>query len=138
MATLHATKGLPGCGKTTAALKYIADDPTVIRVNRDDLRFMLFGVYWGPLIDEDVVSAAQYAAIDAALRADRDVFVDDTNLNPKVQANLLEAARRVDGTHILWHDFTDVPLATCIERDAHRERQVGPAVIRSMWEKYLT
>jgi predicted kinase len=137
MATLHATKGLPGCGKTTAALKYIADDPTVVRVNRDDLRFMLFGVYWGPPIDEEVVTVAQYAAIDAALRAGRDVFVDDTNLSPDVQERLLNAAKSVEGAHIMWHDFTDVPLCVCIERDAHRERQVGPAVIRGMWEKYL-
>lgn len=137
MPTLFASKGLPGSGKTTAALKVIERDPTIVRANRDSIRFALFGKYWGPPIDERIVTVVQYTIIDEALRAGRDVYVDDTNLSPKVQKNLLDAARKVPGTLIEWHDFTDVPLSVCIERDARRDRKVGPEVIRNMWERYL-
>lgn len=135
MAILYASKGLPGSGKTTAARKVIERDPTIVRANRDEIRFMLFGKYWG--VDEEAVTFVQYAIIDAALRAGRDVYVDDTNLSPTAQKNLLDAARAVEGTKIVWHDHTDVPLCVCIERDDARERKVGPDVIRGMWEKYL-
>jgi tRNA uridine 5-carbamoylmethylation protein Kti12 len=135
MAIIYASKGLPGCGKTTAARKVIENDPAIVRANRDDIRFMMFGKYWG--VDEDAVTFVQYSIIDAALRAGKDVYVDDTNLSPIAQENLLNAARAVEGTQIIWHDHTDVPLCVCIERDDGRERKVGPEVIRSMWERYL-
>lgn len=137
MPILYASKGLPGAGKTTAARKFIeASSKTICRANRDDIRFMLFGKYWG--VDEATVSFVQYAIIDAALAADTDVYVDDTNLSPKVQENLLDAARRRPGTHVVWHDHTDVPLCVCIERDARRERKVGAEVIHMMYDKYLS
>lgn len=141
MPTIFASKGLPGSGKTTAARSFIERDPAIIRANRDEIRFMLYGVYWGPPIDEDTVSFVQYTIIDAALTAGRDVYVDDTNLSPQVQQNLRNAAARVPGAKVIWHDHTDVSLAVCIERDAARaeagHRSVGAEVIRSMWEKYL-
>jgi predicted kinase len=137
--TLYLSKGLPGAGKSTAARKVLDRDPTILRVNRDEIRFMLWGKYWGG--NEDDVTFVQYTIIDAALAAGRDVYVDDTNLSPIAQQNLLDAAARVPGTKIVWHDHTDVPLATCIERDAARaaagERSTGAEVIRNMWEKYL-
>lgn len=137
MVTIYASRGLPGSGKTTAALKFIKNNPTIYRVNRDTIRLMLFGEYWGSGVDENMVTFVQYAIIDAALRAGRDVYVDDTNLSPLAQQNLSDAVRKVEGAHLIWHDHTDVPLCVCIERDDARERKVGPAVIRGMWEKYL-
>jgi hypothetical protein len=41
---LVITRGLPGCGKTTRARAWVAEDPSRrVRVNRDDLRTMLSG-----------------------------------------------------------------------------------------------
>jgi predicted kinase len=34
-------------------------------------------------------------------------------------------------------DFTDVPLATCIERDRQRPASVGEGVIRTMHRQFL-
>jgi hypothetical protein len=34
-------------------------------------------------------------------------------------------------------DFTDVPLATCIERDRQRPASVGAGVIRTMHRQFL-
>jgi predicted kinase len=106
-------------------------------VNRDDLRFMLYEEYWGGKIDEDTVTMAQYAIVDAALAAGRDVYIDDMNLSEIALHNLVAAAGRHPGTNIIWHDHTDVPLQTCIERDEARDRHVTAPVITDLWERYI-
>lgn len=138
MPTIFASKGLPGCGKTFFARAFIAEHPDIVRANRDEIRWMLYGTYWGPPINENTVTLVQYAIIDAALDKGHDVYVDDTNLSSSVRKNLQKAADRHPGTRVLWHDHTHVPVEVCIAQDSKRERQVGEEVIRSMHERYLT
>lgn len=134
---LIATIGLPGCGKTTLAREYVAANPHTVRINRDDIRYMLWGIYFGPPIDERTVTQVQFAMISAALNAWHDVYVDDTNLSAKVRRKLTDLAE-YNGAKIRWVDLTDVPLETCIARDAARDRQVGEDVIRDMHKRYLS
>lgn len=137
MPTLYLSRGIPGSGKTTACRKFIAGTD-IIRVNRDDIRFMLYGIYWGPPIDEDVVTFVQSTLVRAALVDGRDVYCDDMNLsNIAVESRMADANHVIPPAHIVWHDHTDVPLATCQERDARRDRKVGADVIRDMWERYI-
>lgn len=135
--TLHYTLGLPGCGKTTFARDFIKKSSRPItRVNRDDLRMMLFGSYWGKGVNEDVVTQVQHGMIKDALAREHDVFCDDTNLSPKAQSGLVARAREY-GAAFVRHDLSDVPPWTCIENDLKRDRQVGAKVIWDMWERYL-
>lgn len=138
MPILYLSKGLPGAGKTSACRKFIAaSTKPVVRVSRDDLRYMHYEEYWGGSIDENVVTMSQYALIDAALSAGYDVYCDDMNLSEIALTHLHECVARHPGTHIVWHDHTDVPLAVCQERDAKRDRQVGADVIRGLYERYI-
>lgn len=131
MTTLTVTRGLPGSGKTTWARTQPG-----WRVNRDDLRAM-FRPDWkhGDEHDETACTAVQYAAIRELLR-DRYVIVDDTNLHDE-HLLALESIARVAGADFVIVDFTDVPLETCIARDAARPNPVGEAAIRRMWDRYL-
>jgi predicted kinase len=135
--TLHYTYGLPGSGKTTFARDFIKKSKRPItRVNRDDLRMMLYGSYWGKGVNEDVVTLVQHGIIKDALAREHDVFCDDTNLSPRAQNGLLARAREYKAEFVR-HDLSDVPPWTCIENDGKRDRQVGAKVIWDMWERYL-
>jgi hypothetical protein len=80
---------------------------------------------------EDSVTIAQHAAAEALLRAGHGVVVDDTNLRLRHARAWAEVAARA-GARFGVRDFTDVPLESCLARDAARaasgERPVGEAV----------
>jgi predicted kinase len=135
MTRLLITRGLPASGKTTFARTL---QPSVARINRDDLRRMLHGRRLFTERAEDQVTLAQRASVEALLRAGADVIVDDTNLRAKTVREWAELAARLDATFEV-HDFTDVPLDECLRRDAGRpvDERVGADPIRRMHDRYL-
>lgn len=134
MSTLVITRGLPGSGKSTYAKKWVSEAPGRARVNRDDLREMLHGGYIG-LEGEGAVTAAQEAAVRALLTSGKDVIVDDLNLRQQYARRWLTVATEC-GAELEVVDYTNVPIATCIQRDELRKydvtvgRSVGESVIR--------
>lgn len=134
MTKLWMTKGLPASGKTTSArtLELLG----VLRVNKDDLRSMLFE-NWKPQ-KEKVVLKARDAIIETALSSGRYVVVDDTNLVPKHEERLRQLAREHKAEFEII-DLTDVPLAVCLERNAQRtgKARVPDHVIRQMWVDHI-
>ena len=133
MGKLKLTRGVPASGKTTWAKAWVAEDPERrARFNRDDYRAMMFdsdGVL--TYAQEKAVSAAQQAAVKAALNAGLDVVVDDTNLRAKFVRMWYGLASEIE--------FVDFPIDIdeAYERDAARERSVGPAVLKSFFERFI-
>lgn len=137
MTTLHITRGLPGSGKTTFAEAWVAESPTTrTRVNRDDLRDMLFGARTGLTFEQEQhVTSASHALVRAHLRRGLDVITDDTNLRPRYVRDWRKIAAQC-GAGFEVHEMpatTDV----AIERDADREHRVGADVIRHLAQKYV-
>jgi predicted kinase len=139
-ALLVITRGLPASGKTTWARGWVAADGRRVRVNRDDLRANLFGLEVLAYAQEEAVSLAQRAAVEALLRAGHDVVVDDTHLRVKYARAWADLAARV-GARFEVREFTDVPLEVCLERDAARiaagQRGVGPELLRDLHARFL-
>jgi len=134
---LVITRGLPASGKTTWATAWLAEDPeNRARVNRDELRHALFGRYWP--VPEEVVTAAQRAAVEANLKEGRSVVVDDTNLPSRASRHWYETAERL-GAEFDYVDMAATP-DECVARDAARaaagERAVGEDVIRKMAARF--
>lgn len=138
--TLLITRGLPASGKTTVARAWVAEDPERrARVNRDDLRAMLFdaeGVLpWG---QEEVVSTAQQRAVRALLKRGISVIVDDTNLRMKYARNWATLAYEMGAEFEVVDLLTDVD--ECVQRDQQRaergQRHVGEDVIRGLAAKF--
>ncbi|QIS05892.1 AAA family ATPase [Nocardia brasiliensis] len=121
MTELVITRGYPGCGKTTYALNWVAAQSGRARVNRDDLRAMLFNGE-GILTDaqECDVTAAQKSMAASLLDQGTSVIVDDTNLRLRVACNWADLAHE-HGAAFQCVDFhTDAQ--TCIERNRARQR----------------
>ncbi|MCA2213539.1 phosphatase domain-containing protein [Jidongwangia harbinensis] len=135
MTRLLITRGLPASGKTTFARTL---QPYVVRVNRDDLRYMLHGRRLFTPWAEGQVAAVQRGTVEQLLQARADVIVDDTNLRADTVREWAALAARYGATFEV-HDFTDVPLDECVRRDAARPEaeRVGEKGIRRMYDLYL-
>jgi tRNA uridine 5-carbamoylmethylation protein Kti12 len=144
---VRITVGLPGCGKTSWARAEIqrhldaGEDPKrLVRLSRDDMRAMMT-VGYGPTVPtfENIITDMIDAALILLLIRRVDVILDATNLNPGYLRAQQATIERGGGRWELV-DFTDVPLETCIERDAQRtgSARVGEDVIRSMAKRYLS
>lgn len=134
---LTVTRGLPAAGKTTHARAWVTEDPAQrVRVNRDDLRAMMFGSVtdYGHT-QEAAVTAAQRAQVKALLASGRDVITDDTNLRPRYVREWARFAR-ANGADFEVVEFPIDP-EEAIARDAARDKSVGEAVIRKMVGKFV-
>ena len=137
MTTLHITRGLPGSGKTTFAKSWVAESPTTrTRVNRDDLRDMLFGARTGLTFEQEQhVTSASHALVRAHLRRGLDVITDDTNLRPRY----VREWRKIAAQHDAGFEVHEMPgtVDLAIEQDGDREHRVGADVIYRLAQTYM-
>lgn len=136
---LIATRGLPGCGKSTWAEQQVLANPAnTVRVNRDLFRIMLHFNKWNKEAEKLTVAARNATLRILMNNCVETIICDDTNLDPEVMASLQYIAS-INGYAFEITDFTDVPLHVCIDRDANREgrARVGSEVILRMYNKYL-
>lgn len=134
--TVDFTRGLPASAKTTWAKAEQAADHTVVRINNDDLgRAMSIG---RTKENGALLTAVRAVALNTAISQGRRVIVDNTNLSPKAQREILTAAER-DGRTVRCIDFTGVSREECIRRDALRtgNEHVGADVINRMADEFL-
>lgn len=127
-------KGLPASGKSTKS-KALAESG-YYRVNKDDIREMLFGDNWKKKNEKQVIWTRD-AMIREALAHNKSVVVDDTNFNPVHEKTLRKIATEFGATFEIDDSFLKVPLEECIKRDLRRSKPVGERVIRSMYQEYL-
>jgi predicted kinase len=138
MRNIIICKGLPASGKTKWSLETLENFPNAYkRVNKDDLRDMLDGGKYSRDAEKYVLRVRD-SIIMSALVEGKHVIVDDTNLATKHEARIRELAKSCDfDVKVTIQDFTDVSLATCLERDAARGNKCGAKVIRDMYNQFL-
>ena len=128
-------KGLPGSGKSTFTKQLVKDSGNAARINRDDLRAMLFDSVWTGK-REGVVVEIEKAIAEILLKNKITPIIDDTNLLPKNEDMWRwfcndYGIRNNEGLSIEINDIkTDINL--CIDRDNIRKKPVGKAIINRM------
>jgi predicted kinase len=127
--------GLPGSGKSTWSFDQIAKAPPgrVVRVNNDDMGALMYGGRRGGTETRKHLEAMRDAIIIQSLLDGLTVIVDNTNIHPKHETRLRQIAA-LYGAVFRIQDFSNVPVETCIERDAQRpeKSRVGKDVILRM------
>lgn len=125
--------GIPASGKTTWSLNKIKNDPSWVRINRDDFRFMLKNqAFCEPKI-EDAITKMFYNAVDVALTKNLNVIIDNTNVKAKyIEAFIEHVQYRADVEFMVF----DISLEKALERDKNREKSVGVEVIKKMYKEY--
>ena len=131
MTTLFCMRGYAGSGKSTKA-REIAKENDAVVVCRDNLRKMLLGNYWtGKTKDEDRVTVAEVAQVEAFLLAGTSVVIDATHLNPVYLRRWAKTATRVGVDFQVVDVHADI--ADCRRNDHARMlaggRYVGDKVI---------
>ena len=130
-----AMKGLPGSGKSHWAKQWVETRDGWKRVNNDDLRLMFNGVQYSKK-HEKFLGVARRTLCNQVLSNGYNLVVDNCNLSPAAVREL-EALASQFGATLEWHSFTDVPVETCITRDAQRPNPVGRKVIMRMYDDFL-
>jgi len=134
MPKLLMLRGLPGSGKTTYA-RDLVEKMGYVRVNKDELRKMLNNGQHSQSKEEMVLEIRDLIVINA-LKAGKNVVVDDTNIHPKHEKQLAQIAFDLSKTKKVsfkvFDDFLKTPVEQCIENDLKRFDSVGEQVIRKM------
>jgi predicted kinase len=136
--SMHIYRGYPGSGISTEA-RINADLAGGVVIERNVIRFMLFGKYWGlKRKQEETVTLTQHAIITGAMKHGSNVHIADTNLNIATIKSLVKLGQDM-GARIAIHDIT-TPIHECIARDLQRKqeggRYLGGHAIRKFGERY--
>jgi len=129
-------RGIPASGKSTQSKKWVSEDfENRARVNRDDLRFTIFGKYVGlTWQQEELLTEIERDLVKTLLQSGKDVVVDSMSLRPKYVREWMKFADRNKANLAVW-EFP-ISLEDAIRRDSERDKSVGEDVLRNIWNKY--
>lgn len=131
--------GIPASGKSTYARSIVTGNDNYIRVNKDDIREQCMCGMWSKVLEKTVL-VIRDSIIENALKAGKNIIVDDTNFNHTHFKTILKIAHKVANEtgqiigieKMLFH----ITKEEAIERDSKREKSVGEDVINRMWKDY--
>lgn len=124
---LYMTIGLQASGKTTYVEKHAPKDAVIISPDR--IRKEVFRVEYDPAFEEGVWSTF-FRQLEDALRANKTVVVDNTNVTRTARATIISMAKRYN-VPVIGYWFK-VPVEECIRRNQLRERKVPEQMIYQM------
>jgi predicted kinase len=127
--------GISGSGKSVLAKSWVNwGRGDTIRLNRDNLRAMLYcDVPWNGKL-ENLTRNYQQEGARMALQMGKNVIIDDTNCIRQTRQKWEEFAKQ---QRVIFRTVTmTTPIDVCIERDSKREgkERVGEGVIRKQYK----
>src|SRR5260221_14224371 len=131
------TRGVAGSGKSTWAKQQVREHPEqYVRINKDSIRYMLFGGVYNH-DKEQLVVRIRDEIILLALQNGYDVIVDGPNIADRHEQHIRTLVDGLADVHI--QDFSHVSLYVCIKRDEQRptplemQQPTGEEMIRKQY-----
>lgn len=137
MLKIILTCGIPASGKSTWSKEEVRKDPEgTVRINRDDLRSMLFSYHFSESNEKLVTSTKDFLIINS-LKKGRNLIIDETNLNRRNFNDMVEKIKNLNIDCMVMEKSFYVELDEAIARDADRigTNKVGEDVVRKFWKK---
>lgn len=128
---LYMTIGLQASGKTSYVEKHAPQDAVI--VSPDRIRKEVFNVDYDPAVEEGVWGTF-FRQLELALRDNKKVIVDNTNVTRSGRATIIRLARRYD-VPVIGYWFK-VPIEECLRRNQLRDRKVPEQMIHNMQRMY--
>ncbi|MGH7974875.1 MAG: AAA family ATPase [bacterium] len=123
--------GAPGSGKSTVRQQLVAKYPDLKVISMDDRRKELTGDANNQSRNKEVFSW-QARELQKAMENRQNTIIDATNTSRKLRATLWRVAREHGA--LCSAIYFDLPLATLLERNAKRERNVPEDVVKRFYE----
>lgn len=137
MITCTLLMGIPSSGKSFWAKQEVAKDPlNYVRVNNDDLRSLMNESVWSKDY-EKLITKTRLFIIKEALENDKNVIVDNLNLNKVHFNDVVDIATSLNKDITIIEKPFYIDLETAIARDALRvgKAKVGEKVIKKWWKE---
>lgn len=134
MKQFYILKGIPGSGKSTWAKQFVKKEKTWRRVNKDDIRTMLYGDdYDFSVENENLVDSLQDALIRKTVSEGFNVVIDNTHLTRQSVKKLNKIAESIGDIQVMEKAF-NVSMKECIARNDKRmgRSKVPQGVIERM------
>lgn len=131
------TVGIPASFKSTWAKAEVASNPEkIVRVNRDSLREMINNFHFCDSTEKMITSITNFT-LQQALKAGKDVILDQTNINRKNFNDICKIVKGMNIDCIVMEKPFFVELDVAILADSKREghAKVGEDVVKKFWKK---
>lgn len=131
------TVGIPCSTKSTWAKAEVAKDPdNWCRINNDDIRAMMNDSIWSKNY-EKLVTNTRLFLIKEALKNDKNVILDNLNLNKVHFNDVVKIAASLNKDIEVSEKLFYIDLNEAVERDSLRvgKAKVGENVIRKWWKE---
>ena len=124
--------GIPGCGKTTYANKFLQKKNTCI-LSSDSVRKQFFGDANAQFKNKEVF-AILFEKAKSKLKQGMNVVIDATNITSAIRKETLAYFSDLDLQKIAT--VFNAPIEVCISRDKARTRSVGENVVLKLAARF--
>lgn len=131
------TVGIPASSKSTWSKQKVKEAPNDwVRVSNDDIRALMNDSVYSAQM-EKIVTSTRLFMIREALKANKNVIVDNLNLNKRHWTDVSKICQEMNKDIMLLEKHFYVELDEAIERDSKRigKACLGEAIIKKWWKE---
>lgn len=127
------TRGMQASSKTTWAKEFIKNDPSYIRISRDDFRHMLDSYSFSDETEKIVTKMVESCIIDA-IAYNKNIIIDEMHLNKTRLQDRINFF--ISKNYEVEVKEFPVHVSEAIERDKRRSFPIGEKVLNRTWKTY--
>jgi len=127
------TRGMQASGKTTWAKEFVKNNPSYIRISRDDFRYMLDD-YSHSKETESIITKMINSCINDAIACGKNIVIDEMHLNNKHLKEKIDFFTSKN-YNIEIKEFP-IHISEAIARNKKRQQPINESILKKTWKQY--